>query len=156
MKLSELSLSYRQHSEKNQKQRDDIDILIDAMTKMQQQNKDMEEKISTMKDEIIFNMMSKSMNFLKIDSNSKYMIDTVQYILLFKMVTDDSNEGLNHFKLHFMLKELSQQLKFKEFQVEEIQQEMKDLKGHKINNFEELKQVLRKLFARQKEFRDDW
>lgn len=33
---------------------------------------------------------------------------------------------------------------------------MKDLQGHKINNFKELKLVLRKLFAGQKEFRDDW
>ena len=67
----------------------------------------MKDRISTMKDEIIGSMMTKSMNFFKIDPNSKYMIDTVQYVLMFKMATDDSSEGLIPFKLHFMLKELS-------------------------------------------------
>ena len=77
------------------------------MTKMQQKNKEMKDRIDTMKDEIVGSMMTKSMEFLKIDSNPKYMIDTVQYVIMFKMVTDVSTEGLKPFKLHFMLTELS-------------------------------------------------
>lgn len=90
------------------------------MTKMQQKNKEMKDKIDTMNDEIVGSIMTKSMEFLKIDSNPKYMIDTVQYVIMFKMVTDVSTEGLKPFKLHFMLTELSQQLKFKEFKIDEI------------------------------------
>jgi hypothetical protein len=78
------------------------------MTKMQQKNKEMKDKIDTMNDEIVGSIMTKSMEFLKIDSNPKYMIDTVQYVIMFKMVTDVSTEGLKPFKLHFMLTELSQ------------------------------------------------
>ena len=90
------------------------------MTKMQQKNKEMKDRIDTMKDEIVGSMMTKSMEFLKIDTNPKYMIDTVQYLIMFKMATDVSTEGLKPFKLHFMLTELSQQLKFKEFKIDEI------------------------------------
>ena len=112
-----------------------MDILIGSMTKMQKKNTEMKEQMSKMKDEIIGSMMTKSMDFLKIDKNNKYMIDTVQYVLLFKMVTDDSSQGLDPFKLQSTLTELSQQLQFKEFTIQEIQEEMKDLRGRKINNF---------------------
>ena len=33
---------------------------------------------------------------------------------------------------------------------------MKDLPGQRINDFEDFKNVLRKLFLRQPKFRDDW
>ena len=126
------------------------------MTKMQKKNAELKERLSTFKEEILGGMMAKSMDFLKTDLKPRYMIDAVQHVIQCKMATDESTKGLDAFKLCHVLKELSQQLHFKEFAIEDIQKEMKHLRAYKINNFEELKVTLRNLFAKQKEFRDDW
>ena len=83
---------------------------------LQEENEGLREKMSTMLDNFVVNMKQKLTEFVTMDKNVRLMIDKVQTVLMFQLITESldetENEGgtpedLDAHKLHHMLNDLS-------------------------------------------------